>query len=273
MCPYQRLTALLLIGVAVTGTPSPTGAASSAGAASATSAAPEAEALLVFAAVSMSDALNEVAAQYTAQAGQRIKLSFAASSTLARQIEAGARADVFVSADIEWMDYLAARELLDTATRRDIVGNRLVLVAPSDSEVQVTLGPGVRLGAILGSGRLVTGDPDSVPVGRYARSALESLGVWNEVAPRLVRAENVRAALAFVARGEAALGIVYETDALVEKKVRIVAVFPDGTHAPITYPAAATAVARPNAKPFVEFLSGPVAQATFRKHGFRPIKR
>jgi molybdate transport system substrate-binding protein len=229
--------------------------------------------LLVFAAASLSDVLTEIAAQYSAQTGQGVKLSFAASSTLARQIEAGARADVFLSADEEWMDYLATRALLDGATRRDVVGNRLVLIAPSDSRAQLRIAPRFPLAAAVGEGRLATGDPASVPAGRYARAALESLGVWSEIEPRLARAENVRAALAFVARGEAPFGIVYETDALAEKKVRVVDVFPPQAHPRIVYPVAATVAAKSGASRFAQFLLDPAAQATFRRHGFQPIAR
>ncbi len=227
--------------------------------------------LLVFAAASLTDVLGEIGTAYAAENGQRVEFSFAASSTLARQIEAGAGADAFISADLDWMDYLQARNLVDRATRTDIAGNRLVLVAPADSAIELRIGPGFGLAAALGPGRLATGDPESVPVGRYARSALTTLGVWNEVADRLVRTENVRSALAFIARGEASLGIVYATDALVEKRVRIVATFPADSHLPIVYPAAATTAARPGAREFVAALRGEPAQALLRKYGFAPV--
>lgn len=230
--------------------------------------------LLVFGAASLTNVLDEIGAAYTKATGQPLKSSYAASSALARQIEAGARADVFLSADVEWMDYLQTRNLIDKASRRNLLGNRLVLVAPADSNLQLRIAPNFPLMQALGSnGRLATGDPDSVPVGRYARSALTTLGVWNEVADRLVRAENVRAALSFVARGETPLGIVYETDALVEKKVRIVDVFPDNSHLPIVYPAAITVTARPGSKEFLEYLGGPTAAALFRKYGFSVLSR
>ena len=157
-----------------------------------------------------------------------MEFSFAATSVLARQIENGAHADVFFSADQEWMDYLDQRGLVQKATRRNLLGNRLALVAPASSTVQLQIKAGFPLLAALNGGRLATGDPDSVPVGRYARSALTSLGVWNDVADHLVRADNVRTALAFVARGEVPLGIVYETDARIDKQVRIVDLFPAG---------------------------------------------
>ena len=162
--------------------------------------------LLVFAAASLTNVLSELSQAFEQQAGVRVKLSFAASSVLARQIEAGGKADLFISADQEWMDYLQARNLIDKATRRNLVGNRLVLIAPADSKLELKIEPGFKLAWALGAGRLSTGDPDTVPVGRYARSALTSLGVWDEVQDRLVRADNVRSAMMFVARGEVAAG-------------------------------------------------------------------
>jgi len=224
--------------------------------------------LLVFAAASLTNVLEELGGAYTRETGQPVKFSFAASSALARQLEAGAAADVFLSADIEWMDYVQARGLIQRATRRDLLGNRLVLIAPAASTVSLEIAPGFPLAAALGTGRLATGDPDYVPVGRYARSALSSLGVWSEVADRLVRADNVRTALAFVSRGEAPLGIVYATDARVDPGVRVVGVFPADTHLPITYPVAVTHGAREGAARFVEFLRGSAAGETFRKSGF-----
>ena len=225
--------------------------------------------LLVFAAASLTDVLTEISADYTSATGRPVALSFAASSALAKQIEAGAQADVFFSADTDWMDYLEQRKLIASATRTNVLGNRLVLIAPADSALAVKIEPGTALCAALGDGRLATGDPDSVPAGRYARAALTTLGSWGCIADRLVRADNVRAALAFVARGEAPLGIVYRTDALVEKKVRILAVFPAGSHPPITYPAAATASSTGGAG-FIAYLKQPAAQAVFRKFGFDP---
>jgi molybdate transport system substrate-binding protein len=227
--------------------------------------------LLVFAAASATDALDDVGASYTRETGQLLKVSYAASSALARQIEAGAGADVFLSADVEWMDYLEARQRIDPATRRDLLSNRLVLIAPAASDVKLEIAPGFPLLQALGTGRLATGDPDYVPVGRYARAALESLGVWSEVADRLVRAENVRAALAFVSRGEAPLGIVYATDVPVDPGVRRVAVFPESSHPPIVYPVALIAAAHPGARRFLEFLGSPAAREIFRRHGFAPL--
>jgi len=229
--------------------------------------------LLVFAAASLTQALGELSAAWEKSTGTTVRLSFAASSVLARQIEAGSGADVFVSADQEWMDYLQRRHLLNQASRRDLVGNRLVLIAPADSQLQLRISPGFKLAAALGNGRLATGDPDTVPVGRYARSALMSLGVWSDVADRLVRADNVRSALLFVARGEVPLGIVYGTDALADAQVRIVDTFPENAHAPITYPAAATETARPPAMAYLQFLGGAEARVTWKRFGFQELKQ
>ena len=182
--------------------------------------------LVVLGASSLTDALNEIGPAFTASTHRGVTLSYAASSALARQIEAGAPADVFMSADTEWMDYLQTRNLIDPGTRRNVLGNRLVLISPADSTVSIRIAPHFALAKLLGDGRLATGNPDSVPVGKYAKEALTHLGVWSEVQDKVAAADNVRAALSLVARGEAPLGIVYRTDALVEKKVRIVADFP-----------------------------------------------
>lgn len=230
-------------------------------------------ALLVFAAASLNEVLGELASAWEKSSGVPVRLSFAASSVLARQIEAGGRADVFVCADERWMDYLQAHDLLEAASRRDLVSNRLVLIAPSDSRVWLKIAPGFGLAAALGSGRLAVADPDSVPAGRYARSALASLGVWQPLEERLARADNVRGALMFVARGETPLGIVYATDARIDPRVRIVDVFPPGTHPPIAYPAAATKGAGAPAAAFVRFLSGPQARDIWLRFGFQEIAR
>jgi molybdate transport system substrate-binding protein len=192
---------------------------------------------------------------------------------LARQIEAGGKADVFISADQEWMDYLQTRSLVDRPTRRNLVGNRLVLIAPADSKLELKIAPGFDLAGALGKGRLATGDPDTVPVGRYARSALTTLGVWDEIQDRLVRADNVRSAMMFVALGEVPLGIVYTTDARVDPKVRIVDTFPENTHPAITYPGAALKGSRTEAKEFLEFLANPGARDTWAKFGFLELKK
>jgi molybdate transport system substrate-binding protein len=225
----------------------------------------------VFAAASLTNVLQELGDAFTKETAVPVRFSFAASSALAKQIENGAPADVFFSADVEWMDYLQTRKLIQIPTRHDAVGNQLVLVAPASSKVALKIGPGFALAATLGTGHLATGDPDSVPVGRYAREALTQLGVWREVEARLVRADSVRSALAFVDRGEAALGIVYATDAKIDNRVRIVDVFPDSTHLPIVYPIALTAVARAAAREFVDFVRGPAGDAAFRKYGFTPL--
>lgn len=227
--------------------------------------------LIVFAAASLTNALEELGASFDATSGTVVKFSFAASSALARQIESGAPADVFFSADIDWMDYLQTRKLIQTATRRDVLGNRLVLIAPAASTVSLQIAPHFALVNALGSGRLATGDPDSVPVGRYAKQALTALGVWSAVEGRIVGADNVRAALAFVERGEAPLGIVYKTDALVDKGVRIVDTFPSDSHPPITYPVALTVGAKSGAAQFADYLRTPAAAAVFTKYGFTPL--
>ncbi len=231
-------------------------------------AADSAASLTVFAAASLTDALNEVNVAYTKLGGVPVRASYAASSALARQIEAGAQADIFFSADLDWIDYLQTRGLVDAASRKNVLGNRLVLIAPADSKVSLKIAPNFPLAAAIGKSRLATGDPDSVPVGRYARSALTTLGVWGEIADRLVRADNVRIALAYVARGEAALGIVYETDAVIEKKVRIVDTFPADTHLPIVYPIVLTKTAHPEAKRYETFVVGAEAGTIFKKYGF-----
>jgi molybdate transport system substrate-binding protein len=227
--------------------------------------------ITVFGAASLTNALQDLGDAFTKQTAVDVKFSFAASSALAHQIENGARADVFFSADIDWMDYLQARNLIQPATRHDAVGNRLVLIAPIDSAITLKIAADFPLATALGGGKLATGDPDSVPVGRYAQSALTSLGVWNSVSSRLIRADSVRSALAFVDRGEAPLGIVYETDARIDKKVRVIDVFPATSHAPIVYPIALTVTARPAAAKFVEFVRSPSGDAMFKAYGFLPL--
>jgi len=228
--------------------------------------------LTVFAAASLRESLDEQARKFEGETGISIVVSYGASSALAKQIEAGAPADVFISADLEWMDYLQARNLIQPDTRHNVLGNRLVLIAPTDSKVKLKIEPGFALAAALGKGRLATGDPDAVPAGRYAREALTTLGVWAEVADRLVRADSVRSALAFVDRGEAPLGIVYDTDALIDKHVRVVDVFPDNSHLPIVYPVALTSRAGADAAKFVAYLRGPAGDIAFKAHGFKPLR-
>ncbi len=228
--------------------------------------------ITVFAAASLTNVLQQLGDSFTKETSIPVRFSFAASSALARQIENGSPADVFFSADLEWMDYLQTRNLIQRDSRRDVLGNRLVLIAPADSPIKLTIGPHFALAAALGKGRLATGDPDAVPVGRYAQQALTSLGVWTDVADRLVRADSVRSALAFVDRGEAPLGIVYETDALIDKQVRVVDVFPATSHLPIVYPIALTSSARSDAARFVAYLRGPAGDAAFKSFGFTPIR-
>jgi molybdate transport system substrate-binding protein len=225
-------------------------------------------AIVVFAAASLTNVLQDLGDAFTKQTSVPVKFSFAASSTLARQIESGAPADVFFSADLDWMDYLQQRNLIQPASRRDILGNRLVLIAPNSSAIELKIKPHFPLATALGSKRLATGDPDSVPAGRYARAALIQLGVWDEVADRLIRADSVRSALAFVDRGEAPLGVVYETDARIDKNVRVVDVFPASSHPPIVYPIALTTNAKADAAQFVTYIASPVADVTFKAYGF-----
>lgn len=239
----------------------------------ASAAEPQREALVVFAAASLTDVLQQVGPLYTQQSKVPVKFSFAASSALAKQIESGAQVDVFFPADQDWMNYLQERQLIDTASRTDLLGNRLVLIAPKDSKASLKLTRGAPLLATLGpGGRLATGDPDSVPVGKYAKAALRNLDLWTAVEPRLARTENVRVALMYVARGEAPLGIVYATDAAVEPQVRIVDVFPASSHTPITYPVAATSRASASAVTFLTFLRGDAARAIFKRSGFITAK-
>jgi len=226
------------------------------------------QALRVFAAASLTNVLNELSSDWEKSSGVPVKTSFAASSVLARQIEAGAKVDVFIPADQEWMEYLQARDFIDKPTRRNLVGNRLVLIAPADSKIELKIAPGFDLAGALGTRRLATGDPDTVPVGRYARSALVTLGVWDGIQDRLVCADNVRSAMMFVARGEVPLGIVYTTDALIDSKVRVVDTFPENTHPPITYPAAAIKGAHGEAIAFLDYLARPEARNTWNRFGF-----
>ncbi|WP_430396677.1 molybdate ABC transporter substrate-binding protein [Ferrovibrio sp.] len=225
--------------------------------------------LLVFAAASLKNALDEInQGQAAGQAG--VKVSYAASSALARQVEAGAPADLFISADLDWMDYLQQRNLVRNATRTNLLGNRLSLIAPADSKAAITLGSNANLAALLGpDGRLAMGDMNAVPAGKYGKAALDALNIWPQVANRVAQAENVRAALALVARGEAPLGIVYRTDAASEPKVRVVSDFPENTHPPIIYPAAALAGGKQEAAAaYLARLRSPAAAAIFTKHGF-----
>lgn len=226
----------------------------------------------VFAAASLKNALDNIIKQYNAETGKAVAASYAASSALARQIEQGAPADIFMSADLDWMDYLQQRNLIKPDTRVSLLGNRLVLIAPADSSAQIEIGKGFDLATLLGDGRLAVGETSSVPAGRYAKAALESLGVWSSVEPKLAPAENVRAAMALVARGEAPFGIVYETDAAADKSVKVVGFFPEDSHPPIIYPVALTAAsANPDAPAFLAYVRSAKAVPLFREQGFTVI--
>ena len=228
----------------------------------------------VFAAASLRNALDDLNAAYGADTGVKVVASYAATSALMRQIQQGAPADVVVSADREWMDFAVQKGLVQDDTRVDLLGNRLVLIAPKESRLaDVPIGPGLDLGKLAGDGRIVTGNVRAVPVGRYAKAALEHLGAWQNAQAKLAMTENVRAALSLVARGEAPLGIVYATDAAVEPGVKVVGIFPEGSHPPIVYPAAATAPATPQAQSYLAFLRSPAAKAVFEKYGFTFLAR
>jgi molybdate transport system substrate-binding protein len=229
--------------------------------------------LTVFAAASLKEALDEQVIRFQADAGSKVVVSYGASNALAKQIEAGAPVDVILSADVDWIDYLDARKLLRQGTRINLLGNRLVLIAPADSTPSLRIAPGFGLAAALAGGRLAMANPDSVPAGKYGRDALQSLGVWADIQPHIARTENVRAALVLVARGEAPFGIVYATDALAEPKVRIVDTFPDDTHAPIVYPVAIVATSRsPYAQRFIDSLASPAARTVWLRHRFAMAK-
>jgi len=229
----------------------------------------EDKSLTVFAAASMKNALDDIDLAFTAKTGVKIIASYAASSALAKQIEQGAPADIFVSADTDWMDYAANKKAINEPTRLNLLGNRIVLVAPKDSATdKVTIGPSFDLAKLAGDGKIATGDVNAVPVGKYARSALEKLGAWRAAEPKFAMAESVRAALTLVARGEAALGIVYATDARVEPGVKIVGSFPLDSHPPIVYPVAATTTAKPEAASYLAFLRSSAAKSIFEKYGF-----
>lgn len=230
--------------------------------------------LVILAAASLKNALDEASAAWTAQTGKRTRISYAASSALARQIEAGIPADIFISADIPWMDYVAERKLVKPPSRSDFLGNQIVLIAGKDSKVDLRIGKGFDLRGALGrDGRLAMGNVEAVPAGRYGKAALEALGVWPSVADRVAQAENVRMALTLVARGEAPLGIVYRTDAASDPGVRIVGPFPDGTHPPIVYPMALlTTSGHPDAQAFVDYLKSAKAAPFFEKQGFIVLK-
>jgi len=232
------------------------------------------ESLTVFAAASLKNALDDISAEFTKATGIKVTASYAGSSTLAKQIEQGAPADVFASADIDWMDYAHDKKLINDATRINLLGNRLVLIAPKTSSLgDVAIDPGFDLAALAGDGHIVTGDVRAVPVGRYAKAALEKLGAWTKAEPKMAMSENVRAALALVARGEAPLGIVYATDAKIEPGVKIIGTFPADSHPPIVYPFAATAVAKTQAERYLAFLRLAAAKVIFERYGFTVLAK
>jgi molybdate transport system substrate-binding protein len=235
------------------------------------------ESITVFAAASLKNALDDANAAFTKATGIKVVASYAASSALVKQIEQGAPADVFISADLRWMDYATGHKLIKPDTRVNLLGNKLVLIAPPDTKLDhVAIGNGFDIAKLAGDGRIAVADVKAVPAGTYAKAALQSLGAWNAAESKLAMAENVRATLAFVARGETAIGIVYETDAKIEPKVKIVGVFPDESYPPVTYPVAATAAtSKPAVARYLNFLRTGVAKAIFEKYGFsfliRPV--
>ncbi len=233
--------------------------------------AAQAQELTVFAAASLTDALKDISVLWQKNGHPALRQSFASSSTLARQIEQGAPANLFASADEKWMDYLATHNLIAADTRKDLLGNDLVLIVPANKPATIKIGPGFDIASLLGAkGRLATGDPAHVPVGIYAEQALKKLGVWDAVAPRLARTDDVRAALLLVERGEAPAGIVYGTDAAASKGVVIAGTFPADTHDPITYPFAVTKAGdTPEARALLRFLTEAASRDVFVRHGFK----
>jgi len=231
--------------------------------------------LVVFAAASLKNALDEAAAGYARESGRPApKISYAGSNALAKQIEAGAPAGVFISADLDWMDYLAQKNLVVPETRVNLLANRLVLVAPKDASLTITLGPGLDLAVALKGGKLAMANVDAVPAGKYGKTALEKLGAWEGVKGSVAQTDNVRAALLLVSRGEAPLGIVYQTDATSDPNVRIVAAFPEDSHPPVMYPAAVLKEsAHPEAVTFLAYLRSPAAKSAFEKQGFTVLNR
>jgi molybdate transport system substrate-binding protein len=223
----------------------------------------------VFAAASLKNALDEASAKWGNDTSKKTRISYAASSALARQIEAAAPADVFIPADLDWMNHVAGRKLIKDATRANLLGNQIVLIAGKDSKLDLKPGPNFGLRTALGNGRLAMANVDAVPAGKYGKASLEKLGVWPSVADRVAQAENVRAALLLVSRGEAPLGIVYRTDAAADPSVKILGAFPDDSHSPVTYPIAVLASSNNrDAEAFVAFLQSTAARTIWEKHGF-----
>lgn len=228
-----------------------------------------AENLVVFAAASLKNALDAVNETWQAETGQTATISYAASSALARQIEQGAPADIFISADLDWMEYLSEKQMIAPGSRTNLLGNRIVLIASADSAIEANIVRDFPLAELLGDGRLAMADVKAVPAGKYGKAALERLGVWAEVKEKVAQAENVRAALKLVAVGEAPLGIVYRSDAVAEPAVKVIGVFPEDTHPPIVYPVGVTADSRtPDAAEFVKHLQSAKAKQLFEQQGF-----
>jgi len=252
---FPRLFAIVGVASVLAGAPQPLAAQ---------------DVITVFAAASLRNALDEADTAFSKATGIKVVASYAASSALIKQIEQGAPADVIVSADLTWMDYAAGHKLIKPDTRVNLLGNRLALIVPTDSKLdKVTIGNGFDIAKLAGPGRIAVADVSAVPAGRYAKQALEALGVWPAAERKLAMAENVRAALAYVARGETAIGIVYETDAKVELGVKIIGVFPEGSHPPVIYPAAATAAtANPAVAHYLDFLRTGAAKVIFERYGF-----
>jgi molybdate transport system substrate-binding protein len=245
-----------------------------------TAARAQAGALVIFAAASLKNALDEIATDWSkAQSKPMPRISYAASSALAKQLEQGAPADLFISADLDWMDYVAKKDLIQADTRVNLLGNKIVLIAPKDSKVSIDVKQGFDLAKALndgkgGGGKLAMGNVDAVPAGKYGKAALEKLGAWNGVKDSIAQADNVRTALLLVGRGEAPLGIVYSTDAAAEPNVKIVGTFPDDSHPPIIYPAAVIKGAKSaDAKPFLEYLKSAKARPAFEKQGFSVLTK
>lgn len=260
----KRRTILGLAAACLAGLPSATGTAQA-----------QPKELVIFAAASLKNALDEAAAAWARETGKPApKISYAASNVLAKQLEQGAPADLFLSADLDWMDYAAGKNLIRPETRVSLLANRIALIAPADSTATVTLAPGVDLSAALGQGRLAMGNVDSVPAGKYGKAALEKLGGWDKIKDKVAQADNVRAALLLVSRGEAPLGIVYTTDAAADPKVKVIATFPQETHPPIVYPVAMTRdSSHPDAAAFLAHLRGAGPRAAFEKQGFTVLNK
>ena len=224
---------------------------------------------LIFAAASLKNALDEAASQWQRESGKKVVISYGASNTLIKQIEQGAPADIFISADLDWMDYGQQKNLIDAATRSNLLSNRIVLVAPKDAAFTLNIAPGFNLTAALKGGRLAMANVDAVPAGKYGKAALEKLGAWDGVKDKIAQADNVRAALVLVSRGEAPLGLVYQTDAASDRTVKIVGTFPEDSHPPITYPIALTKTStNPDARAFLSYIRSPAARPAFERQGF-----